>query len=247
MSRGTSDFASIGATFAVNQIDNSETQQMLTGIGLLDGLGKTVLFDSFSKGLGAWYKTAAGAGSVPVIADVNDNNIGGIYAPPYSAKLNPGLVLNDTSTLVLRAILGIQQNIGIEFGFCFTSATSDFLLSFEYYRIGGAAKKIGLRGSIANNTLELNNGAVWTSLGNFNTFLTGNYLRSAIKIVGDFTTLKYKKLLINEKSIAINSYNLGNSGLGQPGGSYLNLNGVSYGAGTTALYLGYFRLSKDEP
>ncbi len=247
MSRGTSDFGNINASFAVNQVDNSETQQMLTGIGLLDGLGKTVYFDSFSKGLGGWAKLTTGAGVAPAIADVNDNNIGGIYAPPYSAKLNPGVVLNDTSSLLLRSLLGVQQNVGVEFGFCFTSATSDFSLSFEYYKIGVAAKKIGLRGSIKNNTLELNNGAVWTSLGNFNTFLTGNYLRSAIKIVGDFVTLKYKKLLINEKSIAIDNYALGNSGLGQPGGSYLNLGAVSYGAGTTSLYLGYFRLSKDEP
>ncbi len=247
MARGTSDFGNINASFSVNQVDNAETQQMLTGIGLLDGLGKTVYFDNFSKGLGGFAKLVTGAASSPAIADVNDNNIGGIYAPPYSAKLNPGVILNDASSLLFRSILGVQQNIGVEFGFCFTSATSDFQMSCEYYRLGGSAKAMSIRGSIKNNTLELLVGAAWTSLGNFNTFLTGNTLRIAIKIVADFVTQKYKKLLIGEKSIDINAFTLGNSGLGQPGGSYLHLDAVSYGAGTTSLYLGYFRLSKDEP
>ncbi len=247
MARGSNDFGNIGAAFAANQMDTADIQETLTGIGLLDGLGKTVYFDNFKNGLGGFAKLAEGAGVAPVLADVNENNIGGIYSPPYSAKCTTGDNVADKSSLVFRAVLRNQSKLGLEFGYTFISSTSDFDLNMDFWREGGSAKKIGLRASIANNTLELATGAIWQSLGQFRSFLTGNVNRMQIKIVGDFETQMYKKLLVGEKSYDVNQYALGNSTFGNPTGLYIKLAAVSYGAGSTPIYFGYFRLSKDEP
>jgi len=247
MGRGNKDFESAGYLLGNSTIDNADLVAMQLGVGLLDGLGRTVVFDTFGKGFGMWNFINSGVGVLPLLANAQRNGLGTIYVPPYSVECDPKVAAGDISGISTSAYLGTQSRLGIEVGFIIGVNMPDLRVDVEFAPTNQAARLMRIVLSNNGNSVLLNTGA---STQNVGTFISGGINTGSkiqMKLTGDWTLNKYQKLLVNENVIPVSTIPLGNSGAASLGGLVVKVYNVSYGAGSSKGFIGYVRLTKDEP
>lgn len=245
--RGKPDFDSPDYSFGNTQIDASEINQTLLGMGFIDNLGRTVFFDRFLAGLGAWTKTNSGGGKAALIACSERSQLGNIYASPYSIEMDAGIVANGLCTLYTSSFLGIQQKIGVEFGYTITDNAPDLIGTLDFYPANGNKYQLYIQLAHHTNKLLLRINNTVTDLGTLFTGALNEGTRIQIKLTGDWLHNVYQRLIINEQVISISAYPLSTSTYPVVGGIRLAMQAKSYGAGSGALYVGYVRITKDEP
>lgn len=254
MARGTPDGKIDEFLYASQASDVSIVSNMLWGFSPLDGRGRVVYMDTFNNGLMGVDAYSTGAGVNPAW-----NNIAPVFSPPYSAKVDPGVVSGDRSIVGRHSFMGVTPRVGIESAFYFTQTTPGYSIVLDYTlaKNNAAGNQNGffavLRYDHASGNWQIYvAGGTWTTIfhNNTNTPTAGAEMWIQHKLVCDFYTGKYIRAMIGDSSYDLSTYNMYTPGPITPifkGYLYGESRSESYGAGTTPGYIGYILITKDEP
>lgn len=247
MARGAPDFGRPVYTFGGSNVDNNEIQQMLLGFGLIDALGRTVLYDDFSQGLVKWLLADSGANDKPILANAQSDNQGiGFRAPFVTVFPNNGAPAN-WGAMISYNYSGTQSRLGLEIGFItYNNAPRfEFILTF---RLAGAGVtyQCHVDFDVPNNRILLYSNSGNVTLDTWNGGTAGSYRKVQFKVVGDWSTQKYSRFLVGEKKYDVSSYLLETGAIVGDGESLITIRSYDK-APSFRNYIGYVRQTKDEP
>ena len=241
MPRGTPDGRIVSGLYAAQETDLAAIYSMLWGFSPIDGRGRVVYLDTFNNGLNGWVASKTGAGVVPTVITPTSY----VYSPPNCVSLNPGTTTNDQSLITREAFAGKSKRIGVEIGFSFNSGFQPYV-TCDYNPVGLPARWGNIYFNQTNGTWSVRQAG-----GTRYTFYTPgvpvNTMLMQIKFVMDFETGYYVRAFIGDYDFDLSGIQLDTSSStvdGLLGSSVIN---VSKGAGASAMQLGYFLLTKDEP
>lgn len=248
MSRGTQDFGSIVSNTAATQVDLGEINYVLSGIGYIDGLGRTFLFDNFRAGLGMWQRIQSGAAQVPIIVSEAFNSNGNLYAEPYVCYMNGGAPFGGSSYLRKMLFLGNATKIGIEVGLVLNSNMSDLYVALRYHPTGGVTKGGQIHISVNLGTVTyIDKFLAEPVLMNIPALDAGIYYACPVKLTCDLVNLKYGKVLFGDRVFDLSKQDIPGAIVQPEGVMAFTIQSFSRGAPFNDLYLGYVRISRDEP
>ena len=247
MPRSWFDFGNVESLISGKQINNIELLQVLTGITLLDNLGQTKYYDFFTNGFGGWSTASSGAGTAPYLYDLGLVSAELPYHTGLNVLMNPGVVANDLSYFSKSVFLGKQTKVGLEVGYKMYANSPNLYIRKQYNPENYPAKEMNIL--VKHDTSEL---YVLSQSGNYVVYnfqkpvgITG--VNTQIKVVGDYETGFYRKLLFNDNVFDVSAYDMLNL-VGVPEGHCgEQLQAKSYGAGTGQIIVGYVRSTVDEP
>jgi len=243
MARGLPDSGITSALYASQVVDPSYTANMLWGFSPIDSQGRVLYLDTFNNGLGGFRLYNQGAGLIPAIVDPVVDTSFAAYSPPYAVKLNPGTVSNDRSFMAREMFAGRATRLGLEAGVWMNDVCGNFRITIDYKPIGGNPYQAILQYTRPNFQ-------IWTPSG-FQTISTMSIpgatgFNIQVKFVGDWSTGKYVRAFIADQSFDLSSYSIAASVSSLTGFLTSNFLALSYGVGTTSVFLGYYLLTKDE-
>ncbi len=247
MPRSGNDWGNIGSALAVNQLDTAELQHMLVGFGLIDGMGRTVKLDNFRYGLGSWKRNASGIGKAPTLVSVEYINYGEIFVTPYSVLFDAGNIANDQAFIVDNIYLANQYHFGIEAGFAINNISADVKMNMQYTNSDGISRYAAVKISQTDGVVYLYYGGFYVSIGTFYAPVDATFSKIQGKLVANWLTGKYVKLILGDTMYDLSTYSMSTIGANTRGTLYYQFGSASKGVLLGNVYLGYIRVTKDEP
>ncbi len=248
MARGTQDFGSIVSTIAANQIDTGEIGYLLSGVGLLDGLGRTVIFDNFRNGLGTWAIANTGSGVVPEVITAQYDSKGHMFVPPFDILFDGGVVAGGTSSIVRRFFLGSLGKVGFEAGISLAHTCADLIASIIYGLDGFTWYKAAVKISVKDGIITaLNSAGVYQYITSISPDVANTEYPIQFKFVVDFNKGKYVRFLLGQIKYDISATAPQTIVSVDAGWPVISLSGTSRGVTYETVKLGYARITLDEP
>ncbi|MEW5992947.1 MAG: hypothetical protein AB1744_00940 [Candidatus Zixiibacteriota bacterium] len=247
MPRGYYDFGSIESLLGANQLDTGEIFHALTGVGLLDGLGRTFFFDSFRYGLGGWLLGSSGTGKTPTIIPADLLRSSDVYIPPFSAYFYTGVTSGDLSYFARDFYKPERQRIGLEFGVRLNGACSTYRVAMSEDFGGGYKKRWELRLDRINAVIKIETTSGWVDLCSYPIPVGSSVHSLQAKVVVDFETGRYRRVIIGDSSYAVGDLEMPAGYVGVEGVLGSQFIAVNPGISASAVTLGYVRYTVDEP
>ncbi len=247
MPRSGYDFENTQSQLGASTIDPVEQTYLQTGISLLDGLGRSIYFETFRDGIVCWEAVPSAGASPPILYHEGANAVFDGYKPGFNCFLRPGLTLDAFSRLDRRDYIGSQVKLGLEVGVRLKLNSPRVNIILYADRIGSAEYRMEFYMDVANQTLSVRTGGNLQQVGTFIKPSGSTGTNTQIKIVGDFENGLYRKLLVNEDAFDIDTIPMDVTAVADEGISYTQIKAISKGATSNSLNVGYIRLTKDEP
>ncbi len=241
MARGGPDWSAPDYQLSGAQVDVADVADRLLGFARVDTRGRVVYLDTFADGLGGYFLNGIGGGSLP--SAIVEQGRG--FAGPISAYMVPGNTPDGRSLMVRNFHLGSAKRIGVEFAFSLNCAVADFYVTLAYTRKNDTAYSVVFRVNYASAAIEIQVGAVYTPIATLDlSGVGGSFI--IVKVVGDFETHKYVRLMLGDVQYDIDAYGLSTSGQINDGMAILNIFPFRISGAGGADYLHYLIITKDE-
>lgn len=243
MPRGSPDYGLPDYSFFSVETPISDVVAERQGFSRLDNRGRVLWFDDFRASLYRWQKDNDAPGVIP-IHTLNKNLGVGYYG---NVKLLP--VGNaGVSQCSNRLVLPVSKRLGIETSFNFTDNSGDFGFAVQHAIVDGVMKSASVQVLPSSGEVK-----IYIPGGQQSVFTPSNvnYLRSSfvsLKVVSDFETGKYIRLMLGNNQYDISSYTMPNGIAGISGNTYFSFssNGVD-AIHINPVYVAYVIISGDEP
>lgn len=203
MAHTAPDYTSKGKTARVFwSIDNAELAARLGSINTYDRRGNVVWYDDMETGANKWIKNTVGAGAS--IATTNTASRNGTY----SMLLTTGSTLTFAATLTKNLPLPSLVKLGLELSLNF-DADMESVAAFYMVRYNNVRYTAGVEFDHVNNVVKY-----WTSAGAWSASVKSvTYLHTLdmfyqSKLVVDFATGKYVRLLFGDASIDLSTISM---------------------------------------
>lgn len=242
MSRGQPDYGALAPKeVAVSISDMGEIAARLGSIVIYDKRGDVVTFDNFEDSILKWSDSF---GSASCYARLDTTNAA---SGSQSLKLHTDAVATNYAALVKAFSVLASKRIGIEWGFSFLEGNRYLELIIQQYdrkthsqggiRINPNLKKIYLQKTDTE----------WTELVDTGTMAFAQYMFAKIKLVVDFATGKYVRLLFSLNEYDISEYDLFSEESTLAPIMYCNLRLHNIGEAEGDVWLDDFILTQAEP
>jgi len=250
MARGTPDYDNPVNQISTKQIDTAQVTRSILNTNLLDGKGTLYWYDDFHTNLSAWFISNFGNSANPVI----DGSFS--EAPPSSCKIDGGLINSDSTGLTRYYQMSTPSVMGAEISVFWSSArkaTGNIStgLSLDYFN-GTYLLTASIKISQLNSNIQIRDNSGWNTILTYDPTYGGlqGFLWTPIKIVANFITGKYVRLIIGQTTVDISSYNLKSVGTSLNG--MMDISIFAYNESPTTaprLYsnIGHCILTVDEP
>jgi len=236
--RGFPDYGAPSYLSASVLTDPAEVYNRLVGFASLDGRGRVLLIDTFGNGLTAWTAGRSGAGAFPVVVTTSPS-----FISPASVVLDPGVSALDFSAILRLQFLGQTQRIGIEAAFYNVGVNGARFIIQTQYNYSGTIYQARLKYTPSTGVWQIQTPAGDQTIA---TQTVSNAYAQA-KLVADFSTGFYKRVVIGETAIDVSTFAMATTtGITQGTAVYWSY-AESIGAGTTPIRLGYVLVTRDEP
>lgn len=247
MPRGWFDFGNVESLLSGKQIDPTELLYQLTGIGLIDGLGKTMFFTNFENGLNGWYTHKSGDAKKPYI------DIGGINGNLFSSIsknmiiLNPGTLGSGECVMQKEYLVIEQKKLGLELGYSVVGKAPAMYVKMSYNYNGLSLRHVGVMIDFFKGTIDIDTTAGVVNIYNFPAYTYYGQMIQQLKIVGNFEKGEYVKLYFAEKLFDLSDYFMAYIPNAVKGNLYIKIHIYPTSLAAGEVYMYYVRLSKDEP
>ena len=241
MARGLPDYYNPDTLISQRLANVEEIVTMSRGFASVDNRGRALLFDKFEQAGAAWISATSGDGSNPVLSDTT------CYVRPKSIKFDAGTLSGSgISWMVKRVMLGVTARLGLETAIVYDTLACTYRIAITY-NLGGNETLAELRilppsGDIAVWTLSK-----WVTVGNvgFNAGSAVTWI--PIKLVADFESDFYLRLIVGQEDIDLSFKTLGATAVDQPGLAEFVLKAVADDDVSNNAYYGYAIITVDEP
>jgi hypothetical protein len=243
MSRGSPDYGIPDYSFFAVETPVSDIIAERQGFSRLDNRGRVIYFDDFREGIFRWHLEQDGTGDFPKHLYTEGYSVGF-----YGAMMFRGNASGDVSGMFTRLNLPVSKKLGIEVSVYIINGFSrvNILLEHLYTGINGFRAEL----SILKQTGEfviVNSGGdqhIFTPLDV--TSLYNQWI--SVKIVADYSTGKYERLMIGNTQYDISSLSMTSGLTGFAGNTQAELyTSVSDATYKQPVYIGYVIISGDEP
>lgn len=221
--------------------DMGELAARLGSISIYDRRGEIVWYDNFSHGLAVYNTSTSGTGAgVSLTAGYS-------HRYPYSALLITGSTLSLSATI--EKYLGTfgSARFGVEFGVAFANRNDYLQVTFQANQ--GDDNYLGsLRIFPDTGIAQIRNGLgsfVQASIVNVPISSPPSFL--SVKLVCDFATNKYVRLLVSHVEIDLTTYDLYNDGDTGAGEVAFQIMGVGDSGFNSNYHLSYIIVTANEP
>lgn len=203
MAHGTPDWG-FGKTATVHVLteDLAELAARLGSINVYDRAGHVVWWDDFRKGMGAWRSATDGTGAAVALSTTYPK------WPPFCLKLTGGSDSSRFAEVYKYFPPQVEGKIGVEVNVNFLTDWDEFYLEM---RVDDATiiHTARIRLSSANDKIYyLDSDEAWQELGTLASLINvfGGYHN--LKLVADFSTDLFTRLLLNATPYTVSSYSL---------------------------------------
>lgn len=242
MPRGTPDYDNPEYALAAKISDPSMLALGTFGFCPIDSLGRWVWYDNFRNGLNAWYIGENGDGEVPYLSTDYP------YVSPAAVMLPSGAVLADESYLFRYTYYSDEPGtLGFEFSVRDHGNAGKIACYLTYSAAGGSNRyRMGIRINWSAQTLSFvdNTGEVNVTMS---ADTWGDSIWFPIKIVGDFSTGYYKRLMIGDRFIDLSDYQMEEPVAAVSEAIVLYIASISLGVASKSVHLGHVLITTDEP
>lgn len=190
--RGQADYGALAAKEVSASIsDMGEVAARLGSIVTYDKRGDVVDFDNFEGPSLKWNTSATGAGSAIYLDSTY------IKSGSQSVRLKTGNILNGAALIVKNIAVLSSLKLGVEVSFNLASLANDLRIWLSYYS-GAVLVEAGLKFDLTNGILYIQDSAGnWKELATGLVLSTEPFIFHTLKLVADFATGYYKRLLFN--------------------------------------------------
>lgn len=223
------------------QIDSGELAARLGALSTMDRRGNLIFYDDFNETALHWDTLADGTGAS---IELNTNYA---WIGDKSIKLVTGDATDDTTYLRKTFAPTLDRKIGIEVHIQTPPDGLEFWLIF--YGFDGTTRYQGLLTYDAkNDNLNLDYGAGSTvKLGDTIDTLWTHRLWEILKVVFDWETMKYVRVIHNDTEYDVSMYSLQTQASARLPHLSVHLYAVSTANANATMYLDGFILTQNEP
>ncbi len=240
MPRGQPDFGTYAPKSTIAALsDMSELAARLDSVVTHDRRGDVIHIDDFEGTEGKWESTGTGSGKAMALsADTARSGM-------CSLKLTTGSSIDNYMEARGYFAYPVLGKIGFEISYSHNGSLKQYLWTFRLYD-GTQYHDAQVRFTQATILLEVNDNGVWRTVQT-QSFMSKDYLFNTLKVVIDFSTKKYVRLITNNSEYDISSYSLTPTTQGTPPHIYVVMRVTTGVAANHSAYLDDFILTQNEP
>lgn len=181
--------------------DMAELAARLGSIVTFDRRGDVIFLDDFESGLAKWEISGSGAGYAAAQSAFTARN------GAYSAKLTTGSTLGQQIQIARYMPYPVLSSFGLEVSFTINANLDYMRFQLEIYD-GVNAQSFSMQYEVDTDELKVFKGGV-----GYTVIASGLALRPydqqfhTMKLVGDYATKKYRRLILNERFYDLSSWN----------------------------------------
>lgn len=240
MAHGQPDYGAQAAKQTVfGQADLAEAAARLGSVVTFDRRGDVIALDDFECGEDKWERIALGADPIAELSSVTSRS-GGL-----SMALAPASVIGSTALMRDFFPYPVLSRVGFEISFAYNGNLSPYLFHLELHD-GTDDHEAQVRYTQATQIFEINDNGVWRTVLT-RAIMTNDYLFNTIKIVADFTTDRWVRLIFNENDIPLSQYSLLVGGGAAPVYIMAYIHVTTPLAASNPAYFDDFILTQNEP
>lgn len=188
-----------GTRYTGDPVTNAELAARLGRINTFDRRGEVVWFDDFEDNLAKWVVSASGLGASVALSTASAKN------GAQSCKITSGNVIGDYSQIIKYTPYPKLTRIGFEIAFTCNGSMSTYNFSIILYD-GTNYYECSLRYLPPTTDLQAYNDGAWVSLSTAIKIYNSSSLFNIIKIVGDFSTKKLTRVMLNHHQFDLTPY-----------------------------------------
>lgn len=240
MARGVPDYYNSGSVIAQRMIDTTQLFAAMVGIPPLDGRGRILFFDTFSKGVLGYNKYAAGDGVAPVASSETAE------VPPYCVKAVAGTLPGGGESGLNKSIfIPWSTSVGIEVSFALPDPYQIVSVTTVVYTptIGYRA---ALRCSPETGSVDIVTSTGVVEITTIN-FIPSSYLFYPAKLVFNPQTGYFSRLIIAQREFNISQYVCPDVPSLYAGVATIDMLSQANGDDPSSMYWGHFCITVDEP
>lgn len=181
----------------ISSVGMAEVAARLGSMMCYDRRGQVILAESFANGLGRWTPSAAGTGaSIAIVADY-------FMSDGYSVLMVAPS--DDGNDVYLYYYVGLMPtgNLGLETSFAISSTILTYATTIRY-RDGARTQYAGARFDDSDDDLDvMSTGGAWVKVADVTATLRGANRFNHLKVVADFDTEMYVRVLFNQQEYDI--------------------------------------------
>lgn len=241
MPRGLPDYYNPDTLVSQRLANVEEVVTAIQKIGNIDNRGRTLFFDPFNENFSGWVINYEDYAAFPVIST------GQAFIPPASAYLDAGKTGDDSNSRLTKIIqLGASARLGFETSYWYHKDAGYLCVDLRY-DLAGADHFARLDVLPASGVVRIWPPTGLVTIGNvgYNAWEEGAWL--PIKLVADFATGRYVRVLIGQEQIDVSAYALNTTIVAVAGRAEFRLVCYPANAETNLCYIGHAAGTVDEP
>ena len=200
MAHGLPDFGAATPKETIfGQVDLGELAARLGSICTYDRRGDVICLEDFSRGLAMWPRTGIGVASAYASANDRFRNRG------ISCKLTVGSQVGAWTMIQRSFPVPVYSNIGMETSFAIEADIRDFQIEISIF-LGMVRHNYEFWLETGTGVIRIRNAGAWVILATDPIYNTDSYQFHTVKLVGDFISDKYMRLLFDHLSFDISRY-----------------------------------------
>jgi len=243
MSRGQPDYNNPDYQIAITQGDVSLFFLAQNGYALIDARGRIVWHENFENGLYRWLLTTTGGASTPVHV-LKANRAYGLNG---AIELDP-VAQNGNSIMSFEGVIPFGKRMGFEMVFNPVANHGKIEARFNVNYADDASYQMILTLYHDDNHVTISDGTTETTIYTPGAGIVVDSKWLNIKIIGDYSTGKYYRLVMGGHEFDITAYDMRSVTSNIKGRFYLDLRVIGQsGLFIEPLYIGAVTLTTDEP
>lgn len=221
--------------------DLGELAARLGSIDTYDRRGEVVWQDHFVDGLVPYQVSGHGTGNAVAVSTEN-TNLG-----PKAALLTAGTTLAMDAALIRTFSVISNYRYGYELSFLPLTTFDRLELNLFHYGYDDQLNGTIIVDSVANEILVVHEPGFEILIAPWYDYTALHFHYTYIKLVGDWKTGKYVRLLVNDQEYDLSAYSLISSGPSTP--NYFGVNAVLTGQASPAakMQIGHIIITANEP
>lgn len=240
MPRGAEDFLNPPYVVAGRQIDPATQVLARFGFVPVDCMGRWWWFDNFREGLASWTLTLTTDTLSPCLSSVH------AYVSPYSVRLPSGGTLGYYSMIKRKVYYSrTPGTVGLEFAVRDGGSSGNITCSL-YHTFSATSFRMAVMIDWDDSIVWLISPTGWRKMPGWD-IVWGNDLWLPIKVVADFSTGFYTRLIIGGDSFDVSDYSVWDQITGFADCMQVDFANQNTEGGNKYTHLGYCLLTVDEP
>jgi len=241
MPRGLPDYYNPDTLVSQRLANVEEVVTAVKRIASLDNRGRTLFYDDFGEGFAGWNPAYGGDGAAPVITTAK------ALVSPVGVLCDAGTLSGEGRSYIFKRFhLGASPRLGVEAFFYYYGFASIFRMNLEY-NIGNDQYFARLEVLPLTGDLRIWVPSEWITVGNVGYARTNNAPWLPLKLVADFASGTYTRLLVGQKQIDLSSYTLDSEAFSFPGFAEFELRCIAGDDNSNTGSIGLVAGTVDEP